>query len=1058
MKNFVHLHVHSHYSLLDGLAKIDDLIETALELEYEALALTDHGNMHGAIEFYKKAKKKGLKPIIGCEVYLAPRSRFDKEAKIDSKSYHLTLLAKNEKGYKNLIKLVSKAWLEGFYYKPRIDKDILREYNEGLICLSGCPSGEIPKLLLKGQYALAKQQALEYQNIFGKENFYLEINYHPKIEDSVKLKKLIVKLAEETKIPVVASYDSHYLRKEDNSIHDVFLAIQTGKDIDEEERLSMKKDDFSVIDKKSINDLFNDLPQALENTLEVAEKCNLEIELGKPQLPHFPLPITETEISFLKKLCDKGLSFRNLPRDKNYLSRLDYELRTIEKTNFAGYFLIVQDIVNFAKENNLAVGPGRGSVSGSLVAYLLNITDIDPLKYGLLFERFLTPDRIEFPDIDIDFSDVKRNIIFDYLKKRYGQDKVAQIITFGKMASRAAIRDAGRALGYSFSFVDKLARFIPANINLNEAVNLADVKKIIKENEAYLKIIEAAKKLEGVVRHASVHACGTVITPGPVIDYVPLQLAPGHEKVIITQYDMYAINDLGLLKMDFLGLRTLSIVEDAKRLIQERHNDVVNLKIGGDFNDKQTFELLRSGKTVGIFQLEGRGITEYLKTIKPSNLEDIINLVALYRPGPMELIPSFIRRKFGKEKIEYLHSKLEKILKNTYGILVYQEQLMQLAQELANYSPTEADVLRKAVGKKIKSLLEAQLQQLRERMIANKISKNVVEKIISLIEPFARYGFNRSHAVAYAMLGYETAFLKAHYPIEFLTACLIHEAKDVDRVKVYLKDLKDYGFKILPPDINESNFYFTIVDNWTIRFGLSSIKNVGRPLIKFIEEERKKNGPFLSMADFLKRINHKDLNKKSLESLIKVGAFDKFFPRSILISNLDYLLEHMQKTKNFNHSKALFGNSNNSDLVLKPTKQIDDLEILQWEKELLGVYLSGHPFQKFSEKLKGKIKNIDEVLKLAEGVKVSIAGVVNEIKRSLTKKKEPFAYLDVEDLSDKIEAMLFPKVYEQYFEILSEGKVYYLIGLVQKRDNKNIILVDLITEISNKKVLNSNFK
>lgn len=1040
------------------MAKIDDLIDRALELDYQALALTDHGNMHGAIEFYKKAKKKGLKPIIGCEVYLAPRTRFDKEPKIDSRSYHLTLLAKDETGYKNLIKLVSKAWLEGFYYKPRIDKNILREYSQGLICLSGCPSGEIPRFLLKGQYDVAKQLTLEYQSIFGRENFYLEINYHPKISDSVKLRKLIIKLAEETKIPVVASYDSHYLRKEDNNIHDVFLAIQTGKDIDEEERLTMKQDDFSLTDKKTMNELFSDIPYALENTLEVVEKCNLEIELGKPKLPHFPLPNSETELSFLKKLCERGLSFRNLPYNKDYLSRLDYELKIIEQTNFAGYFLIVQDIVNFAKGNNLAVGPGRGSVSGSLVAYLLNITEIDPLKYGLLFERFLTPDRIEFPDIDIDFSDVKRNIVFDYLKKKYGQDKVAQIITFGKMASRAAVRDAGRALGYSFSFVDKLARFIPANVSLDEAVNLADVKKIIKENEAYLKIIEAAKKLEGVVRHASVHACGTVITPGPVIDYVPLQFAPGHEKVIITQYDMYAINDLGLLKMDFLGLRTLSIVEDAKNLIKQRHGDQANLNIGQDFSDQRTFDLLRAGKTIGLFQLEGRGMTEYLKAIKPSVLEDIINLVALYRPGPMELIPSFIRRKFGKEKIEYLHPKLEKILKNTYGIMVYQEQLMQLAQELANYTPTEADVLRKAVGKKIKSLLDSQLQQLRERMIANKINKNVADKIVSLIEPFARYGFNRSHAVAYAMLGYETAFLKAHYPIEFLTACLIHEAKDVDRVKVYLKDLKDFGFKILPPDINESNLYFTIVNDSTIRFGLGSVKNVGRPLIRFIEEEREKNGPFLSMADFLRRVNHKDLNKKSLESLIKVGTFDKFFSRSILIGNIDYLLEHMQKAKNFNHTKTLFGAANNSDLVLKQAKPIDDLEILQWEKELLGVYLSGHPFQKFKEALKGKIKNIGEVLKLTEGMKVSIAGVVNEIKRSLTKKKEPFAYLDVEDLSDKIEVMLFPKVYEQYFEILSEGRVYYLVGSVQKRDNRNIILADLITEISANKVFKNNFK
>ncbi|MCS7200563.1 MAG: DNA polymerase III subunit alpha [Patescibacteria group bacterium] len=1055
MKEFVHLHVHSHYSLLDGLSKIDDLVERAANLDYRALALTDHGNMYGAIEFYKKAKKAGIKPIIGCEVYLAPRSRFDKEPRIDSRSYHLTLLVKNETGYRNLVRLVSKGWLEGFYYKPRIDKEILREYHEGIICLSGCPSGEIPRLLLRGQYDLAKEKAIEYRDIFG-DDFYIEVNYHPKIEDSAKLKKLTRELAKDLGIKAVASYDSHYLKPEDSSIHDVFLAIQTGKDIEEEERLTMKQDDFSLADKKTMNELFSDMPEVLENTLEIVEKCEFEIQLGKSKLPHFPLPEGESEISYLRKLCERGFSFRNLIRNKEYLSRLEHELEIIEKTNFAGYFLIVQDIVNFAKNKGLAVGPGRGSVSGSLVAYLLNITEIDPLKYGLLFERFLTPDRIEFPDIDIDFSDVKRNLIFDYLKEKYGQDRFAQIITFGKMASRAAVRDAGRALGYSFSFVDRLARLIPANVSLEEAVNLSDVKKIVRENEAYIKIIESAKRLEGVVRHASVHACGTVITPGPVIDYVPLQFAPGEEKEIITQYDMYAVNDLGLLKMDFLGLRTLSIIEDARKLIQQRHHHEVTIKEDDNFNDDLTFELLRQGKTIGIFQLEGRGMTEYLKALKPTSLEDIINLIALYRPGPMELIPSFIKRKFGKEKVEYLHPKLEKILERTFGIMVYQEQLMKIAQELAGYSPTEADVLRKAVGKKIKSLLSEQLEKLKEKMIKNNIKKEIAEKIVSLIEPFARYGFNRSHAVAYAMLGYQTAFLKAHYPIEFLTACLIHEAKDIDRVKVYLKDLRDYGFQILPPDINESNFHFTIVDDRTIRFGLGSIKNVGKPLIKFIEEERIRGGPFSNLSDFLKRVNHKDLNKKSLESLIKAGAFDRFFNRDILINNIDYLLEHMQKAKNFNHTRTLFGGNDKVDFFLRRGKPIDELEILQWEKELLGVYISGHPFRKYGEKLRGKVKTISEVLRLNEGVKVSIAGVVNEIKRSLTKKKEPFVYLDVEDMTDKIEVMLFPKIYEQYFEILSEGKIYYLVGSLQRKDNKNILLADLITDISRVKKISEN--
>jgi DNA polymerase-3 subunit alpha len=1041
--SFVHLHTHSHYSLLDGFSKIDDLIKRASELGFPALALTDHGTLSGAIEFYKKAKKAGIKPIIGCEVYLAPRTRFDKTARIDSKSYHLTLLAKDEKGYKNLIKLVTKGWLEGFYYKPRIDKEILREYSEGLICLSGCPASEISKALLSQNYDLAKKLAFEYLDIFGQGNFYIEIDYHPKIEDSKKLKNLLIKLSEETKIPLVVTYDSHYSNPEDAPVHDVFLAIQTGKDIDEEERLTMRQDDFSLADYGTIFSLHKDIPEGIKNTLEIAEKCNLEIELGKLKLPKYPLPEEETEIVYLRKLAEKGITKRNLNFEE-IKDRFDYELKIIEKTGFAGYFLIVQDIVNFAKENNLMVGPGRGSVGGSLIAYLLGITEINPLRYGLLFERFLNPERYEFPDIDIDFSDIKRDLVFDYVKKKFGQDRFAQIITFGKMASRAAVRDAGRALGFSFSFVDRLARLIPANLSLEEAEELNDVKKILKENKDYQKIINAAKRLEGTIRHASVHACGTVIAPGPILDYLPLQFAPGEEKVIISQYDMYSIQEIGLLKMDFLGLRTLSIIETSKNLIlQRRGKEIV---FDDKFDDQNTFELLRQGKTIGVFQLEGRGMTEYLKRLKPEKLEDIVVLLALYRPGPMELIPSFIRRKFGKEEINYLHPKLEPILKETYGIMVYQEQLMKMAQELAGYSPFEADVLRKAVGKKIKSLLDEEIKKLTERMIENGVNKEIAQKIAKLIEPFARYGFNKSHAVCYAILAYYTAYLKAHFPIEFLTSCLIHEGKDIDRVKIYLQDLKNYGFQILPPDINESNFYFTIVDEKTIRFGLGSIKNIGGPLIEFIEEERKRNGPFLSLADFLRRVKHKDLNKKSLESLIKAGAFDRFSQRSTLISNLDYLLDYAQKTKNFNSSLSLFGSSNN-DLYLKPGKEIDELEILKWEKELLGIYLSGHPFKKYSSRFNGKTKNIKEALKMEEGMKVSLAGVLNEIKRMITKNKEPFAYLEIEDLTGKIEVMLFPKIYENYFEILKEGKIYFLVGTLQKRDNKNLLLADLITEV-----------
>lgn len=1040
---FVHLHVHSHYSLLDGLAKIDDLLLRAKELNFSSLALTDHGNLYGAIEFYKKAKKLAIKPIIGCEVYLAPRTRFDKVAKIDSKIYHLTLLCQNEKGYKNIIKLVTKAWLEGFYYKPRIDKQLLREYHDGLICLSGCPSSEISQALLSKNFDLAKKLTYEYLDIFGKGNFYIEIDYHPHIEDSKKLKPLLIKLSQELEIPAVVTYDVHYVKKEDASIHDIFLAIQTGKDIDEEERLTMRNDDFSLISADEIFFLHQDIPEAVERTVEIAEKCNLEIDLGKLKLPKYPLLNGQNEMNYLRDLCKMGIERRNLNKNE-IANRLDYELKVIDQIGFAGYFLIVQDIVNFAKANNLMVGPGRGSVGGSLVAYLLGITDINPLKYGLLFERFLNPERNEFPDIDIDFSDVKRDLIFDYIKTKFGFDRFAQIITFGKMASRAAVRDVGRALGFSFSFVDKLARLIPANLSLDEVENLLDVKKLIKENKNYQNIISVAKRLEGTIKHASVHACGTIITPGSITDYVPLQLAPGENKVIISQYDMYSCQELGLLKMDFLGLRTLSIIETAKNLIYQRHQK--NINFNSDFNDKKTYEILRQGKTVGIFQLESRGMTEYLKKMKPEKIEDIISLIALFRPGPIELIPSFLRRKFGKEKITYFDTRLEPILKETYGIMVYQEQLMKIAQELAGYTPSEADVLRKAVGKKIKSLLDEEIKKLTERIISRGIEKEVAYKIGELIKPFARYGFNKSHAVAYAILGYYTAYLKAHFPIEFLTACLIHEGKDIERVKVYLQDIKSYGFKILPPDINESNFHFTIVDDETIRFGLGSIKNVGAPLVEFIEEERKRHGPFLGLADFLQRVKHKDLNKKSLESLIKAGVFDRFYPRATLISNLDYILDYIQKNKNFTERFSLFA-LNKNDLYLKPGANLDELEILKWEKELLGFYLSGHPFYKFAQKLNNRVKNIKEVLKTGSGLKVSLAGVLNELRRTLNKNKEPYAYLEIEDLTGKIEVVLSPKVYENYFEILKEGKIYFLVGTVETRDNKNILIADLISEV-----------
>jgi len=1030
------------------------LLQRTKELGYSALALTDHGNLYGTIEFYKKAKSLGIKPLIGAELYLAKRTRFDRTPKIDSKSYHLTVLTENEKGYKNLIKLVSKAYLEGFYYKPRVDKELLREYHEGLIVLSGCPNGEIPRLILEGNYDLAKKKVFEYLEIFGKDNFFIEINYHPNLEDVKKLKKALIDLAKETNLKTVATYDVHYVYPEDKEIHDIFLAIQQGKDVEEEDRLSMKADDFSLADEKRIYELYGDIEEAILNTLEIAERINLEIELGKHKYPVFPLPPGMTENEYLRKLTYEGLKKRGLENNPKARERMNYELDVIEKTGFSGYFLIIQDVVNYAKKEKILVGPGRGSAAGSLVSYLLGITEINPLKYDLLFERFLNPERVEAPDIDVDVSDIKRDLIFEYLKKKYGENSFAQIITFGKMASRAAVRDIGRALGFSFSFVDKLARLIPPNMSLSEVESLSDVQKVFKEEPKYKSILEYAKRVEKVVRHVSVHASGVVIAPGDILEILPLQFAPQEVSRIITQYDMNAISDLGLLKMDFLGLRTLSIIEDTLRIIKERHVKEIDFKnLNEDNFEDEVREIYSQGKTIGVFQVEGKGMTEALKQIKPKNLEELSAVLALYRPGPVKLISDYVKRKYGKEPVEYLHPLLEPILSVTYGILVYQEQLMKIATDLAGFTLSEADVLRKAVGKKKVDILQSLKTKLIEGMIKRGISENLAQKIWDWIEPFGQYGFNKSHSISYAYVSYLAAYLKANYPLEFINACLIHEGHDVERIYVYLEEAKKYGFKVLPPDINESDFYFKIVSNETIRFGLGSIKNVGRPLVEAILEERKINGSFKSLIDFFSRVKHKDLNKKSIESLIKAGAFDRFAQREVLISNLDKILNYSNKIKNFVLGKSLFGNKN-SDLFFPTFTSLSKIEIYRYEKELLGIYLSGHPFEDFEKFLGGRVKKIRDILNANENLKISLAGVLNKFERKINKDKKPFAYLEIEDLSGRIEVFLPPEIYTNYFEILKEGDIYFIIGETRKKD-KIYVLADIIQNITDlKKIKN----
>lgn len=1040
MAKFTHLHVHSHYSLLDGLAKIDELVARAKELNFEAMALTDHGAMYGIPEFYKKMKEAGLKPILGVEVYLAPESRFQKRAKIDDKRYHLTLLAKNYQGYQNLLKLVTKAHLEGFYYKPRVDKELLKECREGIIALSGCLTGEIPRLILANQKQEAEKKLKEYEEIFG-EDFYLEINYHPNIEESKIVKKVLIELSKKYRIPAVATYDVHYLNPDDAEAHDILLAVQTGNKVFEEDRLTLRGDDFSLCSQERMIELFSDFPEALENTQKIVEKCNVELELGKTLLPYFEVPLGETPESYLEKLCQEGLKKRYGNSIKpEILERLNYELSIINKTGFTTYFLIVWDFVNWAKNNGIVVGPGRGSAAGSLVSYLLNITDVDPLKYELLFERFLNPERIQMPDIDLDFADTRRDEVIDYLRKKYGEDRVAQIITFGTMAARAAVRDAGRALGLSYSFCDTIAKLIPFNSTLDQALNsVIELKTLYEKDPDVKKLIDSAKKLEGVARHASIHACGVVITKEPLTCYLPLQRAPQEENIIITQYDMYALEMLGLLKIDLLGLRNLTIIEDTLKIIEETKGEKIDLnKL--DEKDKKTFELLQKGETIGVFQLESQGMRRYLKELKPTDIEDIIAMLSLFRPGPLQFIPNYIARKHGKEKIHYPHPKLEPILKKTYGIIVYQEQLLELAKTLAGFTLGEADILRKAIGKKIRSLLEEQKTKLIQGMIKNGIDQKTAEKIWSFIEPFAEYGFNRSHSASYAQIAFRTAYLKAHYPLEFMTALLNNEAVEVERTAELIAECRRMKIAILPPDINESFEKFSIVPGQSaIRFGLLSIKNVGENIVREIIREKTINGPFQNLADFLQRINHKDLNKKSLESLIKSGALDNLGERGQLLENLEELLRYNQEAKKIALSPQinLFSREMSfSALKLKKTEPVPERLKLKWERELTGFYLTSHPIANYQKIFQNKgVKNIGEVSEKLLNKSIRIGGVITDLKKILTKTGRSMLVIYLEDLSGGIEVTVFPETLEKTLTIWQKDNVVIIEGRVARNQN-----------------------
>ena len=1059
---FTHLHVHSHYSLLDGLAKIDQLLDACQELKMPSIALTDHGSMYGIVEFYQKAKKRGIRPILGSEMYLAPNGMEQKRPNIDNKHYHLILLVKNKQGYRNLVQLTTKAYLEGFYYKPRIDKELLKKHSDGLIALSGCLSGEIPRKIIAGQLEEAEKLALEYKKIFGPGNFYLEIQHHPGLPEQKPVNNALIKISQKYKIPLVATNDVHYIKPEDAEAQDVLMGIQTDKRLSDQDRLTMRKDDFSLRPIEQMVKDFRKTPEAIDNSQKIVEKCNFEFELGKMHLPHFEVPHGQTADGLLKKICRQGLKSRYGSHPaKEVLDRLDYEFEAIKETGFASYFLIVQDFVNWAKSQNIVVGPGRGSSAGSLVSYLLNITDIDPLKYNLLFERFLNPGRTNsMPDIDLDFADDRRDEVIEYVRNKYGQNHVAQIITFGTMAARAAVRDVGRVLDYSYNFCDQIAKMIPFGLNLERAIyESPELHSSYESDENTKRLIDMAMKLEGVARHASTHAAGVVITKQDINNLVPCQHPTQDDQTIVSQYEMHSIEDLGLLKMDFLGLKTLTVIQNTLNQIKESTGQEINLA-NLPLDDRKTFQLLQQANTTGVFQLESSGFKRYLKELKPNQFEDIIAMVALYRPGPMEFIPEFIARKHGYKKVQYLHPQLKPILESSYGICVYQEQLMRIAQDLAGFTPSEADVLRKAVGKKIKKLLDEQKEKMIEGMINNNIDRKTAEKIWHLVEPFAQYGFNAAHATCYALIGYQTAFLKAHYPTEFMAALMTSEQNDIERIAFLVDECQQMNVKVLPPNINQSDQNFSRAGTEIIHFGLKAIKNVGHNVVQSIVEERKQNGSFESIADFIERVESRDLNKKSLESLIKCGALDNLGERNQLLASLEQMLNLARETQRAkqNGQISLFAGQSETALPsikLASVPTTSKKECLSWEKELLGLYISEHPLMDYQEQLAKLAIPCRKLSKEHINRRVKIGGIINKIQKINTRAGQLMLFVEIEDLSGRIEVLVFPNILEQTAIAWQEEKIVLVSGRLSNRDGNLKILCDSVKVIkSNEKIKN----
>lgn len=1070
---FVHLHIHSEYSLLDGANRIKDLPVRAKELGMNAIAITDHGVMFGAIDFYKACKANGVKPIIGCEVYVAPRGRKDKEPKIDEKYNHLILLAKNNEGYKNLAKLVSLGFIEGFYYKPRIDKEILEKYHEGIICLSACLAGEVNQAILNNNIEEAKKVALWFKNLFG-EDYYLEVQNNG-IKEQVLVNQKLVDLSRELNIPLVATNDAHYLKKEDAYNHEVLLCIQTGKKMTDEDRMRFDTDELYVKSPEEMIEYFKNIPEAIENTVKIAEKCNVEFEFGHTILPNYDVPEQySTHYDYLESLTQAGLAKRygqNIT--KEIQDRAQYELSVIKKMGYVDYFLIVWDYINYAKTHNIPVGPGRGSGAGSIVAYSIGITDIDPIKYNLIFERFLNPERISMPDFDVDFCYEKRDKVIEYVCDKYGKENVSQIITFGTMSARMVIRDVGRALDVPYAETDKLAKMIPneLHITIKKALEQNRELKELYENDATVKkLIEIAMALEGMPRQASTHACGIVITKEPVVNYVPLYM---RDNTISTQYIMTTLEELGLLKMDFLGLRTLTVIQDTIDLVKK--DKCIDVEFDKDMNDPKVYKLWQDGNSVGIFQFESQGMTNFMKELKPDCLEDIIAGVSLYRPGPMDQIPRYIANKKDPEHAVYTHPALKPILEVTYGCMVYQEQVMQIVRDLAGYSLGRADLVRRAMGKKKLDVMAKEREifingQLDENgnivvpgCVRNGIDAESANKIFDEMAEFAKYAFNKSHAAAYAVVSYRTAYLKAYYPAEFMAATLNSFLGNLDKIPDYIEECKRLNIQILKPDINKSYTKFT-VDNEKIRFGLGSIKNVGTAAVDEIVEERTKNGEFKDFADFCERIKDLSVNKKCVESLTKAGAFDNFEQtRSTLIASYETIIDTISNSdkKSFDGQVSMF------DLTPVENKKIDEIkynytilpeytekEMLFMEKEMLGIYISGHPLEKIKSQIELQTTiNTYQMKKINSDIEetgmsefednqfVKYAGIVTSVKKKYTKTNKLMAFITVEDMYGPTEVIVFENCYQNCANILVEDSIILVEGRLSVREDEDTKIV-----------------